>query len=304
MEISVIIPVYNKAPYLADCLESVLEQEFNSFEAVAVDDGSTDESGTILDRFARKYPALRVIHTDNHGVTAARRTAVEASQGRYITFVDADDTLRPHALATLHEAITREDADEVVATSYNIRKGEHVNNALVGYADPQWMIGQLLGWKAKFCVLWAVIFKRELLDGCLNAPREVNAGEDVLMQILCLLKNPKVYFINDSVYNYNAGLPNDRRFTLQRAIATDNVLRKALSISDVGGGKYADLFTLQQIKIYECFIADGQLDVLDRYYRPVRKRLTRAIPLLDRIAICLPPWLARWPIRWWKRRQR
>ena len=116
MEVSVIIPVYNKFDYLETCLRSVLDQEMDDFEVVAVDDGSTDGSGEICDRLAAEYTRLRVIHVANGGVTRARRVAFNASSGRYVTFVDADDRMLPGGLKTLYESIERVGSDEVIAT--------------------------------------------------------------------------------------------------------------------------------------------------------------------------------------------
>ena len=90
--VSVIIPIYNKEAYVETCLKSLLKQDFDSFEIVAVDDGSTDRSGKICDRMAERDSRIRVIHTPNGGVTAARRKGVEEAFGRYILFVDAKDT--------------------------------------------------------------------------------------------------------------------------------------------------------------------------------------------------------------------
>ena len=73
MEISIIIPVYNKEAYVEQCLRQLMKQDFSSFEVIAVDDGSTDASGSICDRIASEDQRIRVIHTQNGGVTAARR---------------------------------------------------------------------------------------------------------------------------------------------------------------------------------------------------------------------------------------
>ncbi|MEE1092044.1 MAG: glycosyltransferase, partial [Prevotella sp.] len=73
MEISVIIPVYNKADYIEDCVKSLMGQDFADFEVVLVNDGSTDNSGEICDRLAEEHERIRVFHTENGGVTAARR---------------------------------------------------------------------------------------------------------------------------------------------------------------------------------------------------------------------------------------
>lgn len=291
-ELSVVVPVYNKLKYVEPCLESILEQDIESFEVIAVDDGSTDGSGDVCDEMAKQYPNLRVLHVPNGGVTAARRIGVENAKGDYITFADADDIMKPQGLALLLEAIKQTEADEVVAT-YDTHEGEHITTKIVGRVNPDWMIRKLLGSKAKFCVLWAVIFRKDMISECLYAPRVIRSGEDILMQLLFLLKRPHVEFIPDSVYVYTTGLPNDRRMTIEEQMAYDNVLRKAMGNR---WEEFKDFFTLRRIKMYENFIANRMFSVLSPYYDDLRRSLTKNIPLSDRIAVILPPWLAYIPI--------
>ena len=84
MKVSIVIPVYNKAEYICNCLKSILQQDFEDFEILVVDDGSTDDSGRICDEEAAQDSRIRVIHTENGGVTAARRKGVEQAVGEYI----------------------------------------------------------------------------------------------------------------------------------------------------------------------------------------------------------------------------
>lgn len=102
---SIIIPVYNVAPYLRECLDSVLKQTFTDWEAICVDDGSTDESGAILDEYAAKDKRFRVIHQANAGVSAARNRALEEIKGEWVGFLDADDVYRFNLLEACCEAI-------------------------------------------------------------------------------------------------------------------------------------------------------------------------------------------------------
>lgn len=288
MEVSVVIPVYNKVEYVERCLRSVLAQDMDGFEVIAVDDGSTDGSGAVCDRLAREDARLRVVHTPNGGVTAARRRGVEEASGRYITFADADDMMLPGGLRSLCEAIGREQVDEVVAT-YRNQHGQHVDSGLRGVVSPSLMISQLLGCRARFCVLWGVIFRRGLLDGCLTAPRQIRSGEDILMQVMCLVKRPKVVFIPHCVYLYTEGLPNDRGLELAEQMAYDRLLREALGPC---WAEHGDDFTLHQLKMYENFIGQKLFHVRREYYRQVRPRLSARLPLADRLAFLLPPRLA------------
>ncbi len=95
--ISIIVPVYNAAKTLDKCVISVLEQTYSGWELILVDDGSTDGSGAICDGYAAEDERVRVIHRENGGVSAARNTGMEAAQGEYIAFLDADDWLSPEA---------------------------------------------------------------------------------------------------------------------------------------------------------------------------------------------------------------
>ena len=95
---SIIIPVYNVAPYLRECLDSVLAQTFTDWEAICVDDGSTDGSGAILDEYAAKDSHFRVVHQANAGVSAARNAALDVACGEWVWFVDGDDMIHPGSL--------------------------------------------------------------------------------------------------------------------------------------------------------------------------------------------------------------
>ena len=96
--ISVIIPVYNAEEYLDACLASIQDQSMPSFEAIMVDDGSTDSSALICDRYSATDPRFKNIRKPNGGVSSARNAGLEIAQGEYVMFVDSDDALLPSAV--------------------------------------------------------------------------------------------------------------------------------------------------------------------------------------------------------------
>ena len=112
--ISVIVPVYNVAPYLDACLESIAGQSYHNLEILVVDDGSTDESGTMCDRWAERDGRIRVIHQPNGGLSAARNAALDVMTGEVVTMVDSDDVLHPAFVATLLQLMQRHEADIAV----------------------------------------------------------------------------------------------------------------------------------------------------------------------------------------------
>ena len=294
--ISVIIPVYNKAEYVEDCIQSVVSQDFENFEVIVVEDGSTDNSAEICDRLAAEYPNVTVLHPENGGVTAARRIGFERSKGEFITFVDADDKMLPGALRRLYDEILATGADEVVARYIN-QHDELRGHEGGQYMEPAWMTRQLLSATADFCVLWAVLFRRELLEGCLDTPRLIRSGEDILMQIECLRKEPKVWFSDEVVYMYNEGLPNDRPLSLDEQMLYDEILYKVFK-DDLK--EYTPYIVLHQTKMYENFLYRRQFSVFSKYYHLLRSADKSRLSLGDRIAVMLPPRMAYYPVAWKK----
>lgn len=112
--ISIIIPVYNAAPYLAACVGSVLAQEDENWELILVDDGSTDGSGLLCDRMAAGHDRIRVIHQKNAGLSAARNAGLDEAQGEYILFMDSDDAWEKGMLKALREKAQASGADMVL----------------------------------------------------------------------------------------------------------------------------------------------------------------------------------------------
>lgn len=109
MRFSVIIPVYNVEPYLRDCLDSMLNQTCSDWEAVCVNDGSTDGSAAILEEYANKDHRFRMVTQANGGLSSARNSGVDVSIGEYLLFLDSDDWLESNALETIGKALEGED---------------------------------------------------------------------------------------------------------------------------------------------------------------------------------------------------
>lgn len=109
MLFSIIIPVYNVEKYLRDCLDSVVGQTFADWEAICVDDGSTDGSAVILEEYAEKDSRFEIISQSNGGLSAARNTGMKAAMGDYIVFLDSDDWIEDNALEILSNELDDED---------------------------------------------------------------------------------------------------------------------------------------------------------------------------------------------------
>ena len=118
-EVSIIMPVYNGADYLAESIESILNQTFDDFELICVDDGSKDDSLEILKEFANKDSRIRVYHQENRGGGAARNLALKKSEGNYLYCMDADDIIEPEALEELYGICDEKNLDMVIFQAVN-----------------------------------------------------------------------------------------------------------------------------------------------------------------------------------------
>lgn len=120
---SVIIPAYNIQNYLAKCLDSILQQSWDSYEVIVVNDGSTDTTPYIADSYAQADSRIRVIHKANEGVSAARNAGIEQAQGEFFLFFDGDDFVEPACMEELDELARAQQADTVIYGYYRYRDG-------------------------------------------------------------------------------------------------------------------------------------------------------------------------------------
>lgn len=124
--IGVIVPVYNVEAYLRRCIESILDQTYQDYELILIDDGSSDQSGVICDEYAGKSDKIRIIHQKNKGLSAARNRGIEENRNEYITFIDSDDYIEKRYLETMWKALSEQDADLVISGMIIVREGKKV----------------------------------------------------------------------------------------------------------------------------------------------------------------------------------
>lgn len=122
---SIIIPVYNVEQYLHRCVDSVLNQSFSNFEIILVDDGSSDKSGKICDKYVIKDKRVKCIHQVNQGVSCARNTGLNAANGEYVVFIDSDDMWNDtEALQRINRVLTRKPETQVLCFGYKLFSGD------------------------------------------------------------------------------------------------------------------------------------------------------------------------------------
>ena len=118
--ISIVIPVYNVEKYLRECLDSLINQTFNDFEVICVNDGSKDSSLEILNEYAQKDIRFKVISQENGGSGSARNNGLSRAQGKYVQFLDGDDYFEPEMLEKLYNLAEKHQADITVCSSRKV----------------------------------------------------------------------------------------------------------------------------------------------------------------------------------------
>lgn len=126
--ISVIVPVYNVAEYLPECVDSIISQTYTNLEIILVDDGSTDDCPRICDAYASKDSRIRVIHKENGGLSDARNAGLDICTGEWIGFVDSDDFIAPNMYQQLYKAAVSQNADIAVCQSVRYENGNFINS--------------------------------------------------------------------------------------------------------------------------------------------------------------------------------
>ena len=165
--ISVIVPVYNVAAYLPECLDSILSQDYDKLEVILIDDGSTDDSGAICDDYARRDSRIRVIHQKNGGAAAAKNAGLRAATGEYLSFADSDDFLEPGAYAYMMALLKENDAD-IVRCAFQNRFRTRTEQWLAGedrcvMEGKAFLVRFTTDWTCG--LLWNKLYKRALFDG-------------------------------------------------------------------------------------------------------------------------------------------
>ena len=206
-KISVIVPVYNLAPWLGRCVESILAQTCENLEVILVDDGSGDDSLAIAREFARQDCRVKVIHQENAGVTAARLRGVEEATGDWIGFVDGDDELEPQMYARLLENAHSYGAD-ISHCGYQRIDSEgnvayHYNTGTFRCQDHLTALRELLEERLVEPGLCSKLYKRELFRGLREKMDfSIRNNEDMLMNYYLFSGAEKAVYEDICPYHY------------------------------------------------------------------------------------------------------
>jgi glycosyltransferase involved in cell wall biosynthesis len=210
--ISAIIPVYNAAKYLRECVDSVREQSFAHIEIILVDDGSTDGSAAICDLLAQDDPRIVVLHKENGGVSSARNAGLAIAKGDFLAFLDCDDFIQKEMYRTLLDCALDRDADIVVSSFFEERPdgsllfedtglelsmtGEEATAAILG-CIPNRTTHRMLIW----FFAWNKLYRAKILKDVFFAS-ETDSAEDVPFNLQAFGRAKKVLYIEKPFYRW------------------------------------------------------------------------------------------------------
>lgn len=203
-KVSIITPVYNVSAYLPQCIESVLNQTYRDIEFILVDDGSTDQSGTICDTYAQKDLRIKVIHQSNKGAACAKNTGLDNASGNYITFIDSDDYAEMNWIETMVNALETNNADAVECTfvkEYTDRSESGNTNEFkaAAFNAEEYMDQYLDYWTNS--LFWNKLFKKELTDN-IRFRYERRCIDDEFYTYKVISKADRIIRIEDSLIHY------------------------------------------------------------------------------------------------------
>ncbi|GBG97256.1 glycosyltransferase family 2 protein [Lactococcus termiticola] len=204
--ISVILPVYNAESYLAESLDSLLNQSYQELEILAVNDGSTDQSLAILEAYAKADARLRVISQKNRGQGSARNQGLDEAQGAYISFVDSDDLLAPQYFEALLSALVESQAD-FSTSAYEKFKETKPDFSRIGKPARELFTGDeaerrfYAGDRVPFYIMpWGKLFKADIFEG-LRFP-EGRFVEDEFIAPYFLDRADRIVYLGEKLYFY------------------------------------------------------------------------------------------------------
>ena len=246
--ISVIVTAYNEEKYIGQCIESIIKQTYKDIEIIVVDDGSTDSSGKICDDFQKHDSRITVIHKNNEGLVAARKTGLREAKGEYIAYVDSDDWIDSQMYEALFMQIKKYDA-EMVCSSYieerNSIELQRDNKPADGlYADEKLkalseiMLSDEFGEYGVLSAIWCKLYNKKLLEKSqYEVPDNITIGEDVACVYNCIIEAKRVVICNRAFYHYrihDKSMMNDKNeYVIDKISILNDYLRHSLGKSGI-----------------------------------------------------------------------
>jgi len=210
--ISIIVPIYGVERYIKGCIDSIINQTYKNLEIILVDDGSLDNCPSIIDEYAKKDSRIKVIHKKNGGLSSARNEGLKIATGKYLGFVDGDDTIKPEMYEVLINLINKYNSDVAISSFEKVCIDD--NDNIIFNNEEQKKLEEKVITKSETLKMMMLdgdvgnfvctkLFKKELFDG-ITFP-EGRVYEDAATTYKLIDKSNKIVFTNLRLYNYLYG---------------------------------------------------------------------------------------------------
>lgn len=207
MRFSIVVPCYNVGKYIDECVLSIIKQDYEDFEVILVDDGSTDTTPQKLDSYANMDSRIRVVHKKNGGLTSARKAGTEEARGDYIVPIDGDDWIEEDYLSSVATALENDNIDLVICSYYEAN-GSKVEKypidgetRILSQTEKEDLIYKDLF--HFFPNVWAKVYKRELyVQFQMSLDDKIIMGEDGAINFPLIMRANQIMFVKKAVYNY------------------------------------------------------------------------------------------------------
>lgn len=242
-KISIIMPAYNCEQYVGKTIDSVIAQIYNNWELIIIDDGSTDDTGKICDKYAFNNKKIRVIHTKNQGVSSARNLGLNLANGVFVTFLDSDDYIAPNMYQKMLDEF--DDSIEIVVCDYEVVYDINCTKNIYHQSIIPGVYENIKAIKLLNCngYLWNKVYRKEVLEK-IEFNSDVKIEEDWIFNIKVFLNASYIKFIKNKYYYYcqhfNSALHSKNyENVIQTLTAIKNM---ANDIEDINGDIHAILW--------------------------------------------------------------
>ena len=202
--ISVVVPIYNSEKYLEECIRSILNQTYKKLEILLIDNGSTDNSRDICDKFSEDDDRVKVVHKKHGGIASARNCGISYLTGEYVSFIDSDDCIASDFYEILLSVSQKYDADisiiKETSKEEEIYKEYKIDGQYINIFEQKQAIKKLLDGKPFHFEVWNRLYKKNIIK--LNDFPDYNAGEDMLATFAFFMRSKKIVFVNCPKYYY------------------------------------------------------------------------------------------------------
>lgn len=257
--ISIIIPVYNAEKYLEECLTSVQNQDYKNFEAIIIDDGSTDSSAEICKKFVETDSRFRYFYQNNAGVSSARNTALKMAEGEFFGFIDSDDFIKPDMYTSLYRILSESNADVAITSSTLVIDGvveNKTDSSEIEVFGSKESILEMYDCKRFAGHMWSKLIKRELFEG-IEFPTDISICEDMLVCWEVFLRSKRVVFCDNHKYFYRIHSASALNCTFKESFLTYIVAAKRMR--ELMVRNFPDC-----IVYADCFVLQSYIDTVDR----------------------------------------